>query len=377
MDFSFDEDQEAVRELARQIFADHAEHERLRSIEESADGIDKELWAALGKVNLLGLALPEAHAGSDMGMTELAMLLEEQGRSLAQVPILASVVLGGLPVAAFGSDAQKSRLLPGVVTGETILSAALGEYASFDPARPRVTARPDGNDWRLDGEKICVPVAHLADRILVPARTGDDSIGVFLLDPHAEGVEIERQKMTNHEPQAQLLLTRARASADDVLGDPEAGEAIVRFMEARAMLGVSATMLGVADEALRRTAEYTGVRKQFEKAIGAFQGVSLRAADAYIDVEAMRSTLWEALWKLDEGRPADLEIGVAKWWSCYGGHRVVHTAQHLHGGTGADTDYPIHRFLLWFKQLELTLGGAAPQLARIGALVAQGAGQPG
>ncbi len=374
MNFSFNEEQEAIRELAQQIFADHSDHERLRQVENSADGIDRDLWDALGKSNLLGLALPEAHGGSGMGMTELAILLEEQGRSVCQVPILASAVLGGVAVAAFGSDAQQTRWLPGVASGDAILSAAFAEYASFDPARPRTTARQDGDAWLLEGEKICVPVAHLAECILVPAATADGSVGVFLVNPTAAGVHVERQQMTNREPQSRLVLSKVRVPADDVLGESiAAGTEIVRFVEARAMVGVAATLLGVASEALRRTAEYTGTRRQFEKPIGSFQGVSLRAADGYIDIECMRSTLWQAQWKLDAGLPADIDIAIAKWWSSLGGHRVVHTAQHLHGGTGADTDYPIHRFLLWFKQLDLTLGGAAPQLAKIGRLVAEGA----
>jgi len=377
MDFGFDEQQDAIRELARQIFTDHCDHERLRKLERSDDGIDRELWAALAGSNLLGLALPEAYAGSELGMTELAILLEEQGRSLAQVPILASVVQGALPVLAFGDDDLKQRLLPGVASGETILSAALTEPACFDPARPRTRARRVEGGWRLDGEKIAVPAAQLAERILVPARTEDGDEGrdvsVFLLDPNSPGALVERQQVTNHEPVARLVLTGAEVADEDILGGPGAGTEIIRFIEARAMIGVAATMLGLAEEALRRTAEYTGTRRQFEKPIGSFQAVSLRAADAYIDIECMRSTLWQALFQLDQGRPAELEIAVAKWWSSHGGHRVVHTAQHLHGGIGSDIDYPIHRFLLWFKQLDLTLGGATPQLARIGSLVAQGA----
>jgi alkylation response protein AidB-like acyl-CoA dehydrogenase len=375
MDFSFNEDQDAIRELAGQIFSDHADHERLREVEASADGIDRELWDALAKANLLGIALSEAHGGSEMGVTEVSTLLEEQGRVLAQVPLLATLVMGAMPIAEFGTDAQRDRLLPGVSTGETILTAALSEYGSADASRPRLEARRDGDGWLLSGEKVCVPVGHLAERILVSARTGDDSIGVFLLDPSSDGVAIERLVMTNHEAQVHLTLSNARVSDADVLGDPHGGREIVRFIEERALVGLSAIQVGVAEEALRRTAEYTGVRKQFEKQIGSFQGVSLRAADAYIDIEAMRSTLWQAVWRIDAGLPAATEAAVAKWWACRGGQRVVHTAMHLHGGIGADIDYPIHRFLLWSKQLDLTLGGASPQLARIGALVASGAGQ--
>ena len=145
----------------------------------------------------------------------------------------------------------------------------------------------------------------------------------------------------------------------------------MRWTVERARVALAATQLGVAQEALRRTAEYTSQRKQFGRPIGSFQGVALRAADAYIDVDCMRSTLWQALWRLDEGQTAAIEVGVAKWWASRGGQRVVHTAQYLHGGIGADIDYPIHRFFLWAKQLDLCLGGVSAQLSKLGALVAQ------
>ena len=372
MDFSLSEDQESVRDLAAQIFADHADAERVRKIEGSAEGIDSELWAALGAASLLGVALPEEYGGSGLGLTEISLLLEEQGRAVAQVPLLASSIQAGLPIAEFGTDAQRSEWLPRVASGDAILTAALSESASFDPTRPRVTATADGDGWLLSGEKICVPAGHLAARILVPARTGQDAVGVFLLDPSVEGATVEREQTTNHEAQARLVLSDARVEPGDVLGDPARGAPIVEWMLLRARVGLCALQVGVAEEALRRTAEYSGVRKQFGRQIGAFQAVSLRAADAYIDIEAMRSTLWQAVWRLDSGLPAAAQVDVAKWWACRGGQRVVHTAQHLHGGIGADIDYPIHRYFLWSKQLDLSLGGAAPTLAHLGLRIARG-----
>ena len=372
MDFAFNEEQEAVRELAQQIFGDHSGNEHLREVEASEDGVDDALWGSLGPSNLLGLPLAEEHGGSAMGLTEVAILLEEQGRALAQAPVLPTVVLGALPIAEFGSEAQRDRWLSRVAAADVVLTAALTEHAAFDPTRPRTTATREGDDWVLAGEKICVPAAHLAERILVPARTGEGRVGVFLVDPTAAGVTLERETATNHEAQARVLLDGARVGADEVLGDPEGGAEIVRWIVERATVGLCALAVGVAEEALRQTAEYTGVRKQFGKPIGSFQGVSLRAADAYIDVEAMRTTLWQAAWRIDEGRSSERETAIAKWWACRGGQRVVHTAQHLHGGTGADIEYPIHRFFLWAKQLDLSLGGASVQLARLGEKIAAG-----
>jgi alkylation response protein AidB-like acyl-CoA dehydrogenase len=160
--------------------------------------------------------------------------------------------------------------------------------------------------------------------------------------------------------------------ADAVLSDPRAGAEIVRYTLERAAAGLCAMQLGVCAEALRRTADYITGRKQFGRAIATFQGAQLRAADAFIDLEAMRATLWQAAWRLGEGRPAAREIAAATWWACRGGHRVVHTAQHLHGGIGADVEYPIHRYMLWAKQIEVTLGGSSRTLARLGRLVALG-----
>jgi len=151
-----------------------------------------------------------------------------------------------------------------------------------------------------------------------------------------------------------------------VIGDPESGDAILAWLLLRGTAALCAQQLGVASEALRRTAEYIAQRKQFGRPIATFQGVALRAADAFIDLEAMRGTLWQAAWRLAEHLPAEPEVAAAKWWACTAGHRVVHTAQHLHGGIGADIDYPIHRYMLWAKQAELTLGGASIQAAKLG-----------
>jgi alkylation response protein AidB-like acyl-CoA dehydrogenase len=372
MDFSFSEEQEAVRALARQIFGDRVTHERLLEMEAGDELFDRELWSSLAEANLLGAALPEEFGGSDLGFLELCLILEEAGRSVAPVPLLPAIALAGLPLAEFGSREQKERFLPGLIAGETLLTAALVESASSDPARPRTAARREGPRWLLEGEKLCVPIGQFAQRVLVPARTEDGGVGVFLLDPRAPGVEVQAQVATNREPQSRLLLAQAEVDQGDLLGDPGQGEQFVRWIEQRALLGLCALQLGIAEQALRATAEYTSTRKQFGRPVASFQGVALRAADAYIDIEAMRSVYWQALWRLGEGLPARTQIAAAKWWACIGGQRVVHTAQHLHAGIGSDVEYPIHRYFLWAKQVELSLGGAGRQLARIGAELATG-----
>jgi alkylation response protein AidB-like acyl-CoA dehydrogenase len=368
VNFAFEEDHETIRALAAQILDDQTSPERSRELEDAGDGYDAKLWTALAEANLTALCLPEEIGGGGCGLFELAIVLEEAGRTLAPVPLLPTLALAGLPIARFGTPAQHERWLAPVAGAGAVLTAALHEPGSHEPELPRVAARRDGEGWRLDGEKICVPAAHLAHAILVPARTAD-GVALFLVEPSAAGVALERQVTTNREPQGRLLLDGARAA--DVLGEAGSGSAILAWLLQCGTVALCAQQLGVAGEALRRTAEYTAQRKQFGRPIATFQGVALRAADAFIDLEAMRSTLWQAAWRLAEGLPAETEVAAAKWWACTAGHRVAHTAQHLHGGIGADVDYPIHRYLLWAKQAELTLGGASTQVAKLGRLLVE------
>jgi 3-oxocholest-4-en-26-oyl-CoA dehydrogenase beta subunit len=370
MDFSFTEDQDALRQLARKIFDDHCTHERLKAIEATPDWFHRTLWTELAKSNLLGVALPEDVGGSGLGFFELCILLEEVGRAVAPIPAWATLVLGALPIDHFGSAAQRRRWLPGVSAGDVILTAALVESGCDAPGTVTATARRDGANWRLDGVKTCVPAAHLAAAVLVPARTGDGTVGMFVLAPNGNGARLERQITTNGEPQYVLTLSGATVRADDVLGDPAGGGPILDWTLQRALAALCAMAAGVGDRALRLTAEYTTTRKQFSKPLATFQAVAQRAADAFIWVEGMRWTTWQAVWRLSEGQPAAEDVAVAKYWAGEGGHFTTYAAQHLHGGIGLDVDYPVHRYYLWSKQIELSLGVSTQHLAQLGATMA-------
>ena len=369
MDFSFNEEQEDLKGLVQKIFAGELTHERLKEVEAGDDNFDRELWTKLADAGVLGIALPEANGGGGYGFLEACLVLEQVGLTVAPVPYLASVVLGGLPIAQFGSDAQKDALLPGVASGEMILTAALAEPGG-EPLQPTVRATRDGDGFTLDGVKDCVPAGMLADRVLVPASVDGGGAIVAVVDPKASGVTRERQETTNQHPEARLTLTGVKVAAGDVLGSPGQGDEILSWMVERATAALCAVAVGVCESALRMTAEYTKTREQFDRVIATFQAVGQRAADAYIDTEAIRLTAWQAIWRLAEGLPAAMEVAVAKFWAAEGGQRVVHAAQHLHGGMGVDRDYPLHRYFLWAKVLELTLGSSTPQLLKIGRILA-------
>ena len=156
----------------------------------------------------------------------------------------------------------------------------------------------------------------------------------------------------------------------DVLAVEQRLMPVALWIVQRGTAGLCALAVGICEEALRMTAEYTKTREQFDRPIATFQAVGQRAADAYIDTEAVRLTAWQAIWRLSEELPAAAEVAVAKFWTAEGGQRVVHAAQHLHGGMGVDRDYPLHRYFLWAKVIELTLGGTTSQLLKLGKILA-------
>jgi 3-oxocholest-4-en-26-oyl-CoA dehydrogenase beta subunit len=367
MDFSFTEEQETVGKVARQLFEHRATPEHLSELESGEVRYDAALWSELATSDLLGIALPESVGGSGGGFLELGVLLAEVGFSVAPVPVYPTLVLGADTIARHGDSALQQQYLPAVVDGSTILTGALAEPGNSDPTAPRTTARADGAAWRLDGSKELVPAAQLAAAIVVSARS-DDGPGLFVVETAADGVKVTHALTTNGEPFADVELTGAvgrRLTEHD-------GADIVGSLYTRALIGLCAIQIGVAERALKLAASYTTEREQFGRPIGSFQAVQQRLADAFIDVEAIRWTAWHAAWLIAEGRPAVREAAIAKFWAAEAGARVVASAQQVHGGIGIDVTYPLHRYFLWAKQIELALGTASQQLARLGTTYPEG-----
>jgi acyl-CoA dehydrogenase len=378
MDFIFDEEQKAVQEAVDGIFAGIVTPDRVQQVEATEERFDRELWAELAQADLLGLPLPGALGGGGFGMVEVALMLEAHGRSVAPLPLWATLVLGAMPIAEFGSVALAGSVLPGVAAGGVVLSAALadvaGDIAVGGRGEPAATATAGAGDGMvLSGSAFAVPFAHVAERVLVPAVVGA-GIVIAAVDPRAPGVAIERAVTTNREVHPHLHLDGVVVGPDDLLagGDPTQGHRVLGWMLNRAWTGLCALQLGVVEAAVTQTAAYLNTREQFGRPLSTFQGTMLRAADAAIDTESIRVTLWQAAWRLDNGLDADRAVTVASWFAAEAGQRAVFATQHLHGGMGADIGYPIHRYFLWGKQIELLLGSPSAQLARLGRQVADG-----
>ncbi|MGZ4128235.1 MAG: acyl-CoA dehydrogenase family protein [Actinomycetota bacterium] len=362
MDLAFTDDQTSLRDLAKQIFIGHCSDERLRAIESTGEAFDADLWAELARAHLLGFGIDEELGGNGGGIVELCLLLEQAGRAAAPVPLWAALLCGAFPVSLLGTDEQKTRLLPPLMEGGRWVTAAFEEPQSRDPLSPDCLATPDEDGWRLWGIKVHVPAVGNASRVLIPA-SAPNGVGVFLLDPAR--ATIAPQPNTSAEPLWMITMDGVAVESTDVLIQP--GDVTsLRIILDHALTGLCAMQTGISEAALRLTAEYTSGREQFGKPLGSFQAVQQRAADAYVDVEAMRWTMWHAAWLLSEGLPATDEVAEAKYFAAEGGHRVLAAAQHLHGGIGVDMSYPLHRYTFLSKQAELTLGGATDQLARLG-----------
>ncbi len=349
----------------------------------AAAGLDEGLWADLAKAGVLSAGLPESLDGADAGLLAQCGVLTEIGRAIAPVPYLEAIVLGAGAVARFGTPEQQRRWAGPAGRGELLLTAALAEPDGDDPAHPTTTAAPAPSGphpsaaaapspgaWVLSGVKTMVGAAPEADWLLVPAATPDGS-AVFLIGAGAPGVTVQRQQATGGLSTGQLVLADVAVPADQVLGSGPGRQQAAAWLAAHGTVGLCALQLGVLERALEMTAEYTQSRVQFGRPIGTFQAVRQRLADAYTDVEAVRLTMWQAAWQLAEGLPAGTATATAKFWAADAGHRVAHTAVHLHGGVGIDVSYPLHRYFTAAKRGEFALGGATTQLRHIGAALAQ------
>lgn len=369
MDFQFSEEQTMLRALAREILEAEMSIERMKEIEKTKDWFDRKLWEKLAQANLLGVPIPEAQGGMGYGLTEVCVLLEELGRTLAPVPAIATLVEGALSIARFGSEALQKKYLGGVASGEVVLTAALEDAGSSNPLHPVTKAVKSGAgsaSWKLDGVKCNVTVAHLAKCILVPAQT-DSGIGIFLVDPKAKGVSLVGGKTSIGESLFRVDLAGVSVEESDVLVVGEKGAEALRWIFDAAVIAHCALQIGISDKALEITSGYVRERVQFGVPIGSFQAVQHRAANGFIDLQAIRWCTWRAAARLAQGLAAEREVCVAKYWASVGGSRIADTCMHLHAGVGVDIDYPIHRYFLWSKASELALGNGAVQLNRLGA----------
>ncbi len=356
MDFQLSEDQRAIEQMADSLFSDHCHDDYLRQWDASGEPMMATLWALCQETGLHALAIPEQYAGSGLGMTELMLVLQAQGRSLGQVPLWRHQ-LAAATLANFGL-ADLTQLAAEAASGERLLSLSLDGLHAAKGIALHANACVDG--WQVTGRVAALALGGQADTALLPVLA-DGQPRLLVLDLADPAVRRVPGVLTHGEAVTDLQVEGLRVGADRVLP-----AAALAWLEPRAIAALAALQLGVSEEHIRRTVAYVGERQQFDRCIGSFQAVQMSMADAHIALEALRSALWQLCYRLDAGLPAPSEAQATAYLACEAGHRIGHVAQHVHGGIGVDLTYPIHRYLYWSRALGIDLGGSAACLERLG-----------
>ncbi len=361
MEFSFTEEQRAVADLATSLFREHGSDEHVRKLAQDHVKLDAALWTQLQETGLLNLTLPSDLSGSGMGMQEAALVLQQQGRHLAAAPLW-SHQLATLALAVHGQPALRERVLAGMVSGQEIATLATELHAHAG-----LHAQQSAQGWLLNGRLEAVVLEDFHAHLLLAAQTTQGS-RLFVVSCTRPGMQRTQGALTDHQTVCDLSFNNVLLPGDSLLAIDA-----MAWLEPRMACCLAALQLGVVEEALHRAAAYVGERHQFGRPLGSFQALAVRAADSYIEVELLRSALWQLAWRIDQGLPATAAGRVAKYQCAQAGYIVGHTAIHFHGGVGADLQYPVHRFYLKSQALSLMGGGAQEQLARIGHELADGA----
>ena len=369
------EEQSMLRDSARGLISDKAPVAHLRKLRDERDavGFSRELWATFAEMGFAGLLIPEEHGGSALGAVEAGVIMEEIGRTLLPSPFLATSVLSASALAR-GSAAQQSEHLPKIAAGSMLAALAVDEGAKHRPLNIAMQAVRSGNGFRLNGAKALVVDGHVADLLIVAARSAGaagerEGLTLFLVDPKAKGVAIERTLMVDAHNAARITFDNAEVDADHVLGEIDGGFAVLDGVLDLGRGAVASEMVGLSEEVFGRTVSYLKERKQFGKAIGEFQALQHRAAQLYIEIEITRAAVLKALQALDANVPhAASSVAVAKARAGATATRAVQEGVQMHGGMGMTDQFDMGFFMKRARVCEELLGDAnyhADQLARM------------
>jgi alkylation response protein AidB-like acyl-CoA dehydrogenase len=357
MDLNFSEEQNVLREMVRGLCQEYAPLDVVRAMEDDPTGYPAEFWKQLGALGLLGLLVPESYGGAGQSLLEAAIVYEEFGRALAPSPHLPSAVLCAGALLEAGSEDQKQTWLPKLVSGEAILTPAWYEpEGGHGPEGVQLRAEPDGDGFRLSGQKRHVLFASSASRLLVLARTGSAAadVDLFLVDPGAQGVSLTQQRSLASDTQYQVDLSGVGVAAADRVGAARSGwRSWERVMHDGIVL-LAAQAMGGAERALEITVQYAKDRVQFDKPLGAFQAISHYLADAATAVDGGKTLVYEAAWARSEGRSVARLAPMAKLFACQTYRDVTAMAQQVWGGVGFTLEYDIQLYFRRAKQLQVS-----------------------
>jgi len=349
MNFTFAEEQEMLKKMARDFLTDKCPKAAVKQMQESEKGYSPELWQEMAGLGWMGLALPEKYGGTEMSFLDLTVLLEEMGRACLPGPFISTVVLGALPILESGTEEQKQKYLPGISAGKTIFTLALTEpSANYNANGVTVKATPDKDSYVINGTKLFVPDANVADFMLCVARTDEKSVDengltVFIVDAKSPGISHSVLKTIAHDKLCEVVFNGVKVSKDSVLGKPDQGWAVVQKIMQKAMVAKCAQSLGGLQQTLEMTVAYAKERVQ-GKIIGSFQVIQHYCATMATDVDGSRFSTYQAAWMLSQGLPCVTEVVIAKAFANEAFGRVSTLAHQIHGAIGCTIDHDLQYY---------------------------------
>jgi alkylation response protein AidB-like acyl-CoA dehydrogenase len=361
MKLTLTEEQEMLKKTARDFLVDKCSKKFVKQMEESETGYSRELWQEMADLGWMGLAFPGKYGGGDMSFLDLAVLLEEMGRACLPGPFFSAVVLAGLSILDIGSEEQKQEYLPKLIRGEKILTLALTEpgYHNYDVSSVIVEATRNDGNYIINGTKLFVPDAHIADYLLCAARTKPkNGITIFLTDAKNPRIEYTVLKTIAGDKLCEVVFDQMPVPKANILGRLNQGWSAVQKIIQRAAVGKSREMVGNIQRVLEMTVDYAKERKQFDRPIGSFQVIQHYCADMATDVDSARFSTYQAAWMLSEGLPCTKEVAIAKAWVGEASQRVFALAHQIHGAIGVTIEHDLHYYTRRAKAAELAFGDA-------------------
>jgi alkylation response protein AidB-like acyl-CoA dehydrogenase len=365
MDLALSEEQEMLKTMARDFLTDKLPKTVVKEMEESEPGYSPELWKEMAGLGWMGLAFPEKYGGSDMSFLDLAILLEEMGRACLPGPYFSTVVLGGSTILDAGSEEQKGEYLPKIASGELVFTLALTEpSARYDADSIETKATADKDGYIINGTKLFVPDANVADYMLVVARTeaeakGEEGITIFIVDAKSPGISHTVLKTIANDKLCEVVFDKVKVPKENILGELNQGWSEVQKIIQRGAVAKCCEMVGCIQQALDMTVDYAKERRQYDRPIGSFQVIQHYCADMATDVDGTRLSTYQAAWMLSEGLPCTKEIAIAKAWAGEACQRVMALAHQIHGAIGVTIDHDLQYYTRRAKAAEVSFGDAS------------------
>lgn len=362
MDFNLSEDQKMLQTSIREFLDKECPIDKVRELEDDERGYDTKMWKKMAELGWLGVIFPEEYGGMDGDFIDLMILVEEMGRYILPSPFFSTVILSSLPILKYGNETQKEEFLPKIANGEEIWTLAMTESsATYEISDVKLRATLEGDVYLLEGTKLFVPYAHVADRFLVIARTSDeekpdDGVTVFIVDKKSPNIEVEVIPTSAHDKQCEVRFDRVKVPKDNVLGKIGKGFDIVNFIIQLGAVLKCAEMLGGTQAVLKMTNNYAKERIQFERPIGSFQAIQHKLADMFIEVEGLRYLVYETAWRINIGSSSDLLISMSKAKANEVYQRTCIDGIRIHGAIGFTKEEDIGLYYIRTKSAEFSLG---------------------